>query len=178
MLQFAGEALDLIKQDKRVDFIKKDYFDGEYPKIVVDLVDEYVTSLLKGGLFDSVDVETEKQIKTIINDNISLGVSSITKLITDTLPDFGYQRALAISTTSVTYAVEGTREVMYNDLGATSKKWLSVKDKLVRNTHRNAESDGWVSISHDYGGFTSPKGQFRCRCTLLYGFDNEHLLNT
>lgn len=171
LLNFAGFALDDIKKDKRV---KTKFFDGEYPQEILDYIDLFVSSVLKGDdsqdfLFPSVDAETERQLQTIIKENLAFGVLQITQRILDKIPSMSYERANIIAHTSVTECVESTRETMYKqEFPDGSKEWqTSVQDVCPICTGN--ESEGQIKIESNFAsGHQRPSAHPRCRCVCLY----------
>jgi len=174
MLQFAGMTLDELKKDKRLKF-KAEFFDNEYPKAVLDSIDLYVESLLKGDdssdyLFPTIDVETASQLTNVTKNNASLGVVDLAKKIEELLPSFASDRAELIAQTAIAEAVEGTRETMYKDNFPKGKKsWQTAKDERVRPTHKENEKEGKIGINQTFSnGFQRSGSEPRCRCTTLY----------
>jgi hypothetical protein len=173
LLVFAGKALDSLKKVSQIKFVKE-FFDGEYPKAVLDAIIARTEFVLKGdGTFAGVDEETTKQISNFIADNASLGVVELTKKLVDFIPGFSENRARIIAETEVANASEGTRLTMYEQSGAIKKKLRTVNDSLVRSSHSEAQSLGWVDIDYDYGGFTRGGQEPRCRCDTDYLFEGE-----
>lgn len=173
LLQFAGQALDEVRKDKRTEFsMKKEFFDGEYPKSVLDFIDDEVSRILKGDkVFESVDVETASKIETIIKNNVSESVFEIANKIRAVAESMSMNRAELIAQTEVANAVEGTREILYKSDPLFEKgghKWLtSVND--VCPICKGNESQGIISIDKDFiSGNSRPSAHPRCRCDTVY----------
>jgi hypothetical protein len=173
LLEFAGLGLDDYYSDKRVTQFKKEYFDGEYPAVVLSFIEEQVQRILKGDKkFESVDAETASQIETIISENIEQGVNAIAMLIKEKAKDMSLNRAKLIAQTEVANAVEGTRELMYvsdplfKDGG---KEWQTSLDERVRLSHKRNSEQGVIPIAELFQNGSSRAGsEPRCRCDTVY----------
>jgi phage portal protein BeeE len=169
LLQFAGMGLDTFKKDKRIKF-KAEFFDGEYPQVVLDAIDQRTEMLLKGvGDYKGVDAETTRLINMYIKDNASKGVFQITKLLTEMLPEFSQNRAELIAMTEVAEAVEGTRETMYLEgFPDGYKEWQTAVFDVCPICVEN-EKQGKISIKDNHqSGHSRPTAHPRCGCTELY----------
>jgi hypothetical protein len=170
LLKFAGMGLEEVKKDKRIAF-KKEFFDGEYPQVILDMINQRTEALLKGSeVFESIDVATASQIETIIRDNINLGVTGIAELLVEAIPKISQSRAELIAHQEVTNAVEGTREIIYkNAFKKGLKEWQTVGDERVRESHTENEKQGKIDINSQFSSSdSSPASAFRCRCTVIY----------
>lgn len=177
LYKFVRKGFDLFEQDKRIKNNLKNYTDswaGKYPQSVIDAieaaVDKYAASLLKGGsLFESVDVYTSELITNIIQENISLGVAGIVGIIKKKLPDLSFRRAELIASTSVTEAIEGTRETLYlEEFPNGTKAWLTTIYDVCSVCLAN-EKQGRIHIADVFqSGHTRPPAHPRCRCTVVY----------
>ena len=173
LLGFAGKTLDDLKKVSQIEFIKE-FFDGEYPKAVLDSIIARTEFILKGdGTYAGVDEATTSQINNFIVENASLGVSELAKKLSEFLPMLTLARAEAIAHTEVANASEGTRLTMYKESGAKEKRMRTVNDPRVRASHSSAAGLGWVDIDYDYGGFTRGGEEYRCRCDTDYRFEDE-----
>ena len=169
LLKFAGMGLDTVKKDKRTKF-KANFWDGEYPESVLNYIDKRVVQLLKGTAeFKSIDNQTASEVESIIKNNASQGVAAIAKVITEQLPNISKYRATLIAQTEVTYAVEGTRSLMYKDQfpEGTKERQTGVID--VCQLCIQDESQGQIGINELFSSQTDyPPVHPRCGCTNLY----------
>ncbi len=142
----------------------------EIPQYLLDYVDSISVQILKGTEnIKSVDVETQRLIFQIITNNYAKGKNFITNKIFELVDEFSLDRATNIATTTVNQAVEGSRELMYLEEGYKFKRWITVSDDKVRDTHRQNKAQGWVPIDEIFeSGDSSPGTAFRCRCTVIY----------
>ena len=174
LLKFAGQGLELVQADNRTTLSRQTFsFDGEYPKSVLDYIDNQVTRILKGNYeFRSIDIETASQIETIIRANISLGVKGIGNKILEQIEDISQARAELIAQTEVAQAVEGTRYIMYRSdplFDRGGKQWLTSVDERVRPLHTANAGEGIIPIDKAFSnGFVRAGTEPRCRCDTVY----------
>jgi hypothetical protein len=170
LLKFAGVGMDEIKKDKRIKFSLQ-FFDGEYPKSVLEAIDERTEMLLKGlGNYKGVDDETTAIINNIIKENASFGVQAIAKLISEKVAEISIVRASIIAQTEVANAVEGTRYTMYKEnFPDGTKEWQTAQDEKVRPSHVANSEEGRIPIDQAFSNGSMRAGdEPRCRCTTLY----------
>jgi hypothetical protein len=170
LLGFAGMALDEVKKDKRTNFTLN-FFDGEYPQVVLDNIDKFTEAVLKGNpeMFDSIDVETTSQIQNIIKTNVNSGVSEIAIILSDKIQDLAFNRAELIASTAVTESVEKTREALYLiEFPDGSKEWITSVQDVCRLCMGN-ERQGKIDIDKVFSsGVSAPSAHSRCRCSCLF----------
>ncbi len=170
LLGFAGMALDEVKQDKLTNFTLN-FFDGEYPQVVLDNIDKFTEAVLKGNpkMFDSVDVETTSQIQNIIKANINSGVNYIAIILSDKIEDIAFNRAELIAHTAVTESVEKTREALYLiEFPDGSKEWQTAVQDVCYLCTGN-EKQGKIKIEEVFSsGVSAPSAHNRCKCTVLF----------
>jgi hypothetical protein len=175
LLKFAGLGLDefyktLEKYTIQGYKLRKDYFSGEYPQIIVDAVDGRTQYLLKGvGDYAGLDGETTQRISSIISANISEGVSVIAQKLNDLVNTMPKSRAEIIAKSEVAEAIEGTRFTMYEtEFSNGSKDWTTGVFDVCPICETN-ESQGKIGISEN---FTSddrrPTAHPQCGCTCTY----------
>ncbi|MGL6337556.1 MAG: phage minor head protein, partial [Waterburya sp.] len=142
--------------------------DTDYTEPILGIADKHAERVLKGDNdIESIDIETKKQVRTIINssDDLATGLETLT----NSTIVLAAKRAKLIAETEVAQIVEESRFTLYKEEGYKSKKWLTVKDSRVRGTHRNNEKDGWVLIDDSFSsGDQSPATALKCRCTCIY----------
>jgi hypothetical protein len=170
LLGFAVIALDEVKKDKRTKFTLN-FFDGEYPQVVLDNIDKFTEAVLKGNadLFDSVDVETTSQVQNIIKTNINKGVFEISAILSDKIQDLAFNRAELIASTAVAESVEKTREALYLiEFPDGSKEWQTTTQDVCPLCVGN-ERQGQIPIDKVFSsGVSAPSAHSRCRCTAIY----------
>jgi hypothetical protein len=170
LLIFAGFGLDEVKKDKRIKF-KAEFFDGEYPQVVLDSIDQRTEMLLKGlGDYKGLDAETTQKINTYLAQNASKGVSELTAGLVELVKKMSPVRAEMIASTEVANAVEGTRHTMYlKNFPNGKKEWQTCQDERVRESHRDNQAEGQISIDQAFSNGNDRAGEdVRCRCTTLY----------
>lgn len=144
----------------------------DYSQEIMEWVDKRAEALLKGNeLFKSVDEATSNLILDIIKVEIEAKkpIQEIVQTLTDWVPKISKNRAELIAETEVANAVEQSRFIYFKDEGFTEKKWLTVNDEMVRDSHRGNEKEGWIKIYNAFSNGNMRAGEDpRCRCSVIY----------
>lgn len=90
-------------------------------------------------------------------------------------------RARLIARTESAGAVNGGTQLYYHSEGVQKKEWLTAHDELVRESHRQCESEGAIDMAkHFSNGLEYPADQngdaseiCNCRCVILPVIENE-----
>jgi 2'-5' RNA ligase len=84
-------------------------------------------------------------------------------------------RAKTISITENVQSIEGARLELYSGTDWNFKKWDTVNDSNVRDSHRANEDEGFIPIDDTFEGTDSksPAEEINCRCSLRYSQTKE-----
>ena len=150
------------------------------PGVLQTLASEY--ALTEGAALLRVDGPmnlaqlTRERVNTIISEGLQEGrpLGSVSKTLREDFA-FSRKRATLIARTETTRALgDGHRNLAKNQ-GDTEKRWMTQMDNLVRDTHRENQSQGWIPIDDAFGGTgTMTINEPNCRCNVIYrtGLEN------
>jgi uncharacterized protein with gpF-like domain len=133
------------------------------------------------GINDTIKNRLEKTLRTSLEEQIQAGASAQMQVdaIRDAIKDFfnmSASRALLIARTESGSAVNGGSMLYYENEGVTKKSWVTSHDELVRETHRECEAEGAISMDRSFSnGLLYPQDQSNgdasevcnCRCSIL-----------
>lgn len=125
----------------------------------------------------SINETSRKRAIRIMRDGIVKGerYSSIADTLLKEMKEQNIARARTIVATEVHTSFMTARDLNAVSGGFKEKHWLSSKDAAVRPLHAKYDSEGWVKMSHKWGGMKypgDPAGQsfdvINCRCDISY----------
>jgi HK97 family phage portal protein len=119
-------------------------------------------------------------IQNKINEALTAGIiagKTIAELADDLrqIYNLATARAMLISRTETTGALNAGSLLYYKENGVTGKQWITAHDEFVRDTHRDCESQGTISINNSFiNGLEYPGDQsagdasevVNCRCSF------------
>jgi HK97 family phage portal protein len=171
--------LDIYGKNKNEKFYYKAKDLMEYEDVLEDYQVEFLTDFTAN--FISITSTIPTFLATSLKDEIQRGlmegysVDEINKIIKEKVADISSAKSLMISRTLTGGAYNGSRYLMYMNMGVISHKWVNAGDNLVRNPHV-MENGHIVRIGEAFpitrllypcqiGG--SPSQIVNCRCTTF-----------
>jgi HK97 family phage portal protein len=156
-------------------------------KSVDDAFDQTVNSLLQirmdklTGINATIKGRVESALRDTLAQQIQIGVSLTQQAdeLRGAVRDFfnlSAKRARLIARTESGGAVNGGSHLYYESEGVQKKRWVTAHDELVRESHRECEAQGAISIDRSYvNGLMYPQDQSNgdaaevcnCRCSEL-----------
>ncbi len=130
--------------------------------------------LTTSKITSSVDTVKE-QLQQYLKDNVNLSVEDLTKGITEKFSQYSEGGAARVAQTTSTFAKGAAKSSTWGDFGI-SRRWLTMRDGVVRDAHANADGqredeNGNFSV----GGETMPypaaggdaANNVNCRCDVF-----------
>lgn len=118
---------------------------------------------------------TKKNVMDIVADGITNGssVQDVQNKLKESF-NFSASRAMTIARTEVVSAANGGELLSYIKLGVKKKEWLTARDELVRESHKELEGVS-VNVNKKFpNGLNQPGDQngepeevINCRCTMI-----------
>jgi HK97 family phage portal protein len=133
------------------------------------------------GINDTIKTRLENALRTTLQTQIGAGasVSMQVSALQDAVRDFfnlSSSRALLIARTESGSAINGGSMLYYENEGVNKKEWVTAHDELVRESHRECEAQGAITMDRSFtNGLMYPQDQSNgdagevcnCRCSLL-----------
>jgi uncharacterized protein with gpF-like domain len=148
------------------------------PQYIIDDVKDRADYILKGdGTYHGVDSTTKEVIREAIDEELPVDQALLE--FTSRIKEIAIWRGALIAENEVARVVEKTRYDAYTHRGYKYKRWLTVADDRVRESHRANEEQGAIPINNRFnnGNFTAGE-DFRCRCTVVYSMEIEDINDT
>jgi hypothetical protein len=141
------KKLDLLPDIEKIyNQVPGDLISPDIQKSLIELVD---------------DLENQKKTKYDVRKAIDIIVKHVDNISTN--------RANTIAGTEISQAIEATRFEMYKGEDYNEKRWFTVGDELVRESHRLNGEQGWINIDTSFSnGAITPAEEYNCRCTLAF----------
>ena len=132
------------------------------------------------GINSTIKNRLQDKLKDTLTEQVQAGasVSVQTSTMQEAVREFfnlTSSRALLIARTESSGAVNGGSMLYYQNEGVTQKEWITSQDELVRESHRQCEDEGAISMFNTFSnGLMFPSDQngdagevCNCRCSLL-----------
>ena len=123
-----------------------------------------------GSPYKGLDNQTGQQVLNILKNGLQSGIGTkeIAKNLTKKIPEISKNRATLITETETSKALQTARFVEDKNEGAKWKKWSTVRDKLVRDSHTKNMNQGWIPFDKYFSSGEVTSGTApRCRCDVL-----------
>lgn len=125
----------------------------------------------RGNFFSQSVYETsKKEIATAVVDGYrkKLTVEELASKIRNRFENMTIERSVIIANTELNWATsQGALQTMIRN-NITKKRWQSVNDNRVRESHRLNQRQGAIGVGEAFqSGDMAPPGEPNCRCTLL-----------
>jgi SPP1 gp7 family putative phage head morphogenesis protein len=148
------------------------------PQYIIDDVKERADYILKGdGTYHGVDSTTKEVLREAIDE--TLPVEQALLQLRNKVTAIAQWRGALIAENEVARVVEKTRYEAYTRRGYNYKRWLTVADDRVRDSHRANEEQGAIPINDRFNNGNYTAGEdFRCRCTVVYSMVAEDINDT
>jgi uncharacterized protein with gpF-like domain len=156
-------------------------------KSVDDAFDHQISSYLQirmdklAGINNTIKTRLENKLRDALTEQIAQGASlemqvDAMKEAVRSFFNLSASRARLIARTESGGSVNGGSFLYYDSEGVEKKRWVTAHDELVRDSHRECEAEGAISMQNSFSnGLMYPQDMSNgdagevcnCRCSLL-----------